>query len=117
MLGGLTLCCGLLTIGTALLVYGAGTSGLVVIALAMTVGQSWFGVFLAAGARRAGPGNAAAATSGIQLFPIISTVIGPIVFGALVGMLGSYASAYLVFGIIGTDAALALLWLYRKDRA
>jgi MFS family permease len=117
MLGGLTLSCGLLTIGTALLVYGAGTSGLVVIALAMTVGQSWFGVFLAAGARRAGPGNAAAATSGIQLFPISSTVIGPIVFGALVGMLGSYASAYLVFGIIGTLAALALLWLYRKDRA
>ncbi len=117
MLGALTLSCGVLTIGTAMLVYGAGTAGLVVIALAMTVGQSWFGVFLAAGARRAEPGRAAAATSGIQLFPISSTVIGPIIFGALVGMLGSYASAYLVFGIIGTLAALALLWLYRKDRA
>lgn len=118
MLGALTLSCGLLTIGTALLVHGASAAtGLTVIALAITLGQSWFGVFLAAGARRAGPGRSAAATSGIQLFPITSTVIGPIVFGALVGMLGSYASAYLVFGIAGTLAALALLWIYRKDRA
>lgn len=113
VLRSLTLAAGLLTIASALLARGIAPFGLGTVVLTMTVCQAWFGVFLAAGARRAPAGKAAVATSGIQLFPIGASVIGPIVFSGLVSMLGSYSNAFLAFGSAGALFGVVLLVVYR----
>ena len=109
VLRGLTLASGLLTIATAMLAHGFASFGLGIVVLTMTVCQAWFGVFLAAGARRAAPGKVAMTTSGIQLFPIAASVIGPMVFSGLVSLLGSYSNAYLVCGCAATVLGVAML--------
>lgn len=111
----LTVAAGLFTIATALLAYGFAGFGLAVVVLAITVCQSWFGVFLAAAARHAPQGKAGMATAGTQLFPITASMIGPILFAALVSLLGRYSSAYLAVGVAGLLVGAGLLLSGRRS--
>ena len=64
----------------------------------------WNGVFLAEVARIAPPGKVGTVTGGVMLFNFSGAVLGPPVFGAILGFTGSYALGFLFI------ALLPLVW-------
>ncbi len=64
----------------------------------------WNGVFLAEVARIAPPGKVGMVTGGVMLFNFSGAVLGPPVFGAILGFTGSYALGFLFI------ALLPLVW-------
>jgi MFS family permease len=65
----------------------------------------WNGVYLSEVARLAPPGQVGAITGGTQFFTFIGACTAPPLFGLLVGLIGSYGKAYVVFcllpGLVG----------------
>ena len=75
----------------------------------------WNGVYLAAVARQAPPGQAGVATGGTLLFTFMGVVVGSPTFGALASATGSYRVA---FAMLTVPAALALgLLVWRAVQA
>ena len=65
----------------------------------------WYGIFLAEIVRVAPGGDAAAATGGALFFIYGAIVAGPLLFGALVALLGNYETAWWIFTCMGLFAA------------
>ncbi len=76
-----------------------------VVALLGASGIGWNGVYLAAVARQAPPGQASVATGGTLMFTFFGVVAGAPAFGALASATGSYRIA---FAALTVPAALAL---------
>ena len=60
----------------------------------------WNGVFFAGLARLAPPGRMAALSGGAQVFTFAGGMIGPLLFGELVRLTGSYPLAYALFALL-----------------
>ena len=69
----------------------------------------WYGIFLAEIVRVAPGGDAAAATGGALFFIYGAIVAGPLLFGILVAMLGSYEVAWWTFTAMGVVAAVLFI--------
>ncbi len=76
-----------------------------VVALLGASAIGWNGVYLAAVARQAPPGQAGVATGGTLMFTFMGVVCGAPAFGALSAAAGSYRAAYAALAV---PAALAL---------
>ena len=86
-----------------------GTAGLqadaalpLVLVLMVAFGASatgWNGVYLAEVARLAPPGMASAATGGSLAVTFLGVVLGPLLFGLLAGLFGSYRAGYLALAL------------------
>ena len=84
-----------------------------VIALSALFGATavgWNGVYLAEVARRAPPGRVGAVTGGTQFLTFIGALAAPPLFGIVVGLVGGYGKAYLVFCFLPALAGLRLLF-------
>ena len=68
----------------------------------------WNGVFLAEVARIAPPGKVGTVTGGVMLFNFSGAVLGPPVFGAILGFTGSYALGFLFIALLPLVAGLRL---------
>jgi len=69
----------------------------------------WNGVLLAEVARCAPPGRAGPATGGVLFFTFFGVVVTPPLFNVVLGVAGSYATAYAVFGLPSLAIGLRLL--------
>lgn len=69
----------------------------------------WNGVWVAEVARLAPGGKVSEATGGSLFFTFLGVVITPPVFNAVLGMTGSYAPAYAIFGVPALAIGLRLL--------
>jgi MFS family permease len=69
----------------------------------------WNGVYLAEVARQAPPGQAGVATGGTLTITFLGVVLGPPLFGALSGMLGSYRAGFAALAVPTALCALALV--------
>ena len=69
----------------------------------------WNGVYLAEVARQAPPGQAGVATGGTLTVTFLGVVLGPPLFGALSGMLGSYRAGFAALAVPTALCALALV--------
>jgi MFS family permease len=65
------------------------------------VASGWNGVFLAAAARSAPEGKVGSNTGVLLVYTFIGVIVGPSTYAVLYGMLGSYASCFAVFSLIG----------------
>jgi len=70
----------------------------------------WNGVYLAAVARQAPPGQAGVATGGTLLFTFLGVVVGSPTFGALAGASGSYGVAFAALGVPALVGLALLVW-------
>ncbi|MBI5277379.1 MAG: MFS transporter [Burkholderiales bacterium] len=80
----------------------AGASLSLVVAVMVAFGASatgWNGVFLAEVARLAPVGMASAATGGALAVTFLGVVLGPMLFGALAGLTGSYRVAFMALAV------------------
>lgn len=68
----------------------------------------WNGVFLAEVARQAPPGQTAAATGGSVALMFFGVVVGPPVFGLLVGLFDSYRAGFVALGLATSLCIVAL---------
>ena len=73
----------------------------------------WNGVYLAEVARRAPPGMAGVATGGTLALTFFGVVLGPMVFGALSGAVGSYRAGFIALA----PPALLCAWVLLRPRA
>lgn len=103
------------SVGTALLGKGVATPVLwLVLALFGASAIGWNGVYLAEVARQAPAGKASLATGGTLSVTFLGVVIGPPLFGALSGALGSYRAGYVALAL---PTLLCAIWLARTGRA
>ena len=92
----LALLMSLCAIGTALLQADMPQAFTLVLLVAFGASAiGWNGVYLAEVARRAPPGMAGAATGGTLALTFFGVVLGPVLFGALSGAVGSYRAGFL----------------------
>ena len=87
------------------------------LAVVIVLGASaigWNGVYLAAVARQAPPGQAGAATGGTLLFTFMGVVCGSPAFGALAGASGSYRVAFAALAVPALLALGLLVWRARQ---
>ena len=76
----------------------------------------WNGVFFAGLARMAPPGRMAALSGGAQVFTFAGGMIGPLLFGELVRVSGSYPLAYALFALL--PAAMGtVMWRAHRGNA
>ena len=102
-------------VGTASL--QAGTPQALTLALLVAFGASaigWNGVYLAEVARRAPPGMAAVATAGTLAVTFFGVVLGPVLFGALSGAMGSYRAGFLALVVPTLACGWVLLRVSRR---
>lgn len=85
---------------------------IVIVLGASTIG--WNGVYLAAVARQAPPGQAGAATGGTLLFTFLGVVCGSPAFGALASASGSYRVAFAALAVPALGALGLLVWRARQ---
>ena len=115
--GTLMLLAGLMLVGSLLTAALQGSwSTAVIWTVVAVLGASaigWNGVYLAAVARQAPPGQAGVATGGTLLFTFMGVVFGSPAFGLLSGASGSYR---LGFAALALPAALALALLIWRAR-
>jgi MFS family permease len=102
----------------SILVLDQSTPSLVVVILMALFGATaagWNGVFLAAIAKLAPPGQTAFVTGGTLAFTYLGIVIGPLLFGAVADWTGSFSTAFGTLAIPLSLCAVFLLWL-KDDR-
>ncbi|MGZ5847219.1 MAG: MFS transporter [Ramlibacter sp.] len=95
----------------------AGVPQALTLALLVTFGASaigWNGVYLAEVARRAPPGMAAVATAGTLAVTFFGVVLGPVLFGALSGAMGSYRAGFLALVVPTLACGWVLLRVSRR---
>ena len=83
----------------------------VVVVLCAVYGASavgWNGVFLAEVARTAPPGEVGVVTGGVMLFTFSGALLGPLAFGAILGLTGSYALGFLFIALLPLVMGLRL---------
>ena len=117
VLVGLGLLMGLACLGFALLRPGLPLSLLV--GLGMLVGASstgWNGVYLAELARLAGARSAASVTGAALVVTYIGSLVGPLLFGAMIWLAGTQTAAFGVLGALTIIAMLAWSLARRPDR-
>jgi MFS family permease len=110
LLGGLSLLCGLAL--PLLAPLDRRSAMLVLLCLYGATAIGWNGVYLATVARLVPQADAARATGGTLFFTFFGVVIGPPIFGALGGALGSLAWAFALLAL-PLAAALTVLWRAR----
>ncbi|HMN21240.1 MAG TPA: MFS transporter [Ottowia sp.] len=115
--GTLMLLAALMILGSGLtaVLQGGWSTAVIWLVVAVLGGSAigWNGVYLAAVARQAPPGQAGVATGGTLLFTFMGVVFGSPAFGALAGASGSYR---LAFAALALPAALALALLVWRAR-
>ncbi len=95
---------------TAALPAGAAVAAVLVLMTAFgACGTGWNGVYLAEVSRLAPPGQASAATGGALSVTFFGVVLGPVLFGALSGALGSYRAGYLALALPAAVCAWRLV--------
>lgn len=77
----------------------------------------WNGVFYAELINRAGPGQLATVTGGVQFLTFMGAMIGPILFATVVSLTDSYSAGMFVLAILASTAATWLLISQRKEAA
>lgn len=98
----------------------SGTPQWLVLAVLVVFGASavgWNGVYLAEVARQAPPGLASVATGGTLAITFFGVVLGPPVFGAMVGLFGTYRASYALLAVPALLCGLALLRAGKADAA
>ena len=118
LLGGLGIAMGLCGLAAALFTPDSPVAAIVVLCAvygASAVG--WNGVFLAEVARIAPPGKVGVVTGGVMLFTFSGAVLGPPVFGAILGLTGSYALGFLFIALLPLVSGLRLAFLTRAPVA
>jgi MFS family permease len=106
-------------LGVLMALSGAAVAGLsadwplaLVIPVSAMFGASavgWNGVYLAEVARLAPAGQVGAITGGTQFLTFIGALAAPPLFGFVVGLVGGYGKAYLIFCVLPALAGLRLL--------
>ncbi len=71
--------------------------------------MGWNGVYFAELLRNVPRERVAAAAGGTQFFTFAGCMLGPVLFGALVQLGGSYALGYGCFALLGAVAGAAML--------
>lgn len=91
---------------------GTWPTALIWLVMAVLGGSAigWNGVYLAAVARQAPPGQAGVATGGTLLFTFMGVVFGSPAFGALAGVSGSYRVAFAALALPAVLALALLVW-------
>jgi MFS family permease len=69
----------------------------------------WNGIYMAEVARLAPPGKVGLLTGGSLLFTFTGAVLGPPIFGAILGLTGSYKTSFAVFAALPLLAGMRLL--------
>jgi hypothetical protein len=69
----------------------------------------WNGIYLAEVARLAPEGRIATVTGGTQFFTFSGGLLGPPVFGAIVGATGGYGFGFVLFAVLPLANAVWLL--------
>ena len=87
-----------------------------VVALLGASGIGWNGVYLAAVARQAPPGQASVATGGTLMFTFFGVVAGAPAFGALASATGSYRIAFAALTVPAALALILLIWRAHQVR-
>lgn len=107
-------------LGTAFL--QPGVPHLVVVAVLFVFGASaigWNGVYLAQVARASPPGMAGFATSGTLAITFLGNVLGPLLFGGISGLFGTYRASFIALALPLALCAAALwrLAILRRSRS
>ncbi|MFZ2737020.1 MAG: MFS transporter [Burkholderiaceae bacterium] len=109
---------GLMALSSLAMVFLSPSWPTVLILLLLTIfGASaigWNGVYLAEVAKQAPPGQASVATGGTLAVTFLGAVVGPPVFGALSGWLGSYRAG---FGALAVMTLVCCVLLARQKSA
>jgi MFS family permease len=107
---------GLLAIGMAVssMVLGLAGSMPVALTVAAAIGLSltalsWHGVLLAEAARLAPEGQRGIATGGVLSFGQVGALVLPLLYGAVLGLTGSYGAGFVLCGLPAVAAGVALL--------
>lgn len=101
LLAGLGIAMGLCGLASASFTPGWPVAAIVAVcALYGASAVGWNGVFLAEVARIAPPGKVGMVTGGAMLFNFSGAVLGPPVFGAILGFTGSYAFGFLIVALL-----------------
>lgn len=93
----------------------AGVPRVPLLALLAIFGASatgWNGVYLAEVARLAPRGSASAATGGSLAITFLGVVVGPVIFGAVSGLFGTFRAGYLALALPAAYCA----WELRRSR-
>lgn len=109
MLG--ALCALMIASGLATLALGPSSTPALVFALLAVYGATaigWNGIYLAAVARLAAPGQAGVATGGTLAFTYSGVVVGPPLFGLVAGITGDHAMAFAATALPLAACAIAL---------
>ena len=91
----------------------------VVVVILVAFGASaigWNGVYLAEVARRAPPGMASMATGGTLAFTFLGVVVGPLMFGVLSGLFGTYRAGFVGLMVMACISGTVLFWSQRPPR-
>ncbi|MCZ2104997.1 MAG: MFS transporter [Burkholderiales bacterium] len=116
--GTLMLLAGLMLVGSLLtaLLQGSWPTAVIwlVVALLGASGIGWNGVYLAAVARQAPPGQAGVATGGTLLFTFMGVVFGAPAFGAIASASGSYRVSVAALAVPAALALALLVWRARQ---
>ena len=110
LLGGLGLAMSASCLSLALLPRSAGLALTTIVVLACgATAMGWNGVYFAELIRNVPRERVAAAAGGTQFFTFGGSMLGPVLFGALVHLGGSYSLGYACFALLGLVAGGALL--------
>lgn len=102
----------------ALLPTDAPLAALVVASLACAATAiGWNGVFYAELINRAGPGQLATVTGGVQFLTFMGAMLGPVLFATLVSVTNSYSAGMFGLAVLAGGAAVWLLVSQRSDQA
>ena len=110
LLAGLGIAMGLCGVAAAMFT-PATAPGLIAVACAFYGASAigWNGVYLAEVARLAPPGEVGMLTGGALLFTFTGALIGPPLFGLILGISGSYALSFAVFAALPLFAGFRLM--------
>ena len=100
--------------GAAAAAFAPGVPRTWIVGVCVLYGASaigWNGVYLAEVARLSPPGMVGLLTGGSLLFTFSGALLGPPLFGAILGATGNYAAGFWVFAVLPLLAALRLLAL------
>lgn len=79
--------------------------------------MGWNAVYFAAVRRFAPEGRAGTAVGGTQVFTMMGTAVGPMLFAAILGAAKHYATGFVVLSIFALVMGVRVLWLDRDMRA
>ena len=78
--------------------------------------MGWNAVYFAAVRRFAPEGRAGTAVGGTQMFTMVGSAVGPMLFAAILGATNHYATGFVVLSMFSLVMGVRVLWLDRRMR-